>query len=267
MKFLHIACALISGCAAQSLSAQPQPNLGQRCYRDMAGLTALAPLVGKVSLSGEPGTTTLLMQADATKPSAIEKEALVQWAAMREQCNDVAVRERRAANTPPQFMSIGSQMTDTGNALVVALYRGDLTFGEFNVKRMAAAAEFRQRWADAADALRRERDAAGGPEAVARSIAAMSPELRRQRFKVDSTECGALANRLIPEPAAPPQPQTSNFTMYTPTGPVLGSVVTQPATQGTELGGFLEGMQLGQRETDRRNYSSACMRTRGWQLR
>lgn len=90
-------------------------------------------------------------------------------------------------------------------------------------------------------------------------------EVQQQRFTLDSTECVALANRLIPEPASPPPQQTTNITMYTPSGPVYGTSTTQPAA--TTYGGFVEGHQAGQRVTARRNYAMACMGERGWQQR
>jgi hypothetical protein len=93
-------------------------------------------------------------------------------------------------------------------------------------------------------------------------------ELQQQRFTLDSTECAALANQMIPEPSPPPQPQTGNITLNTPNGPVFGSYQTQPpAPQGYQPTGFLAGWQRGEREQNRGNYAVVCMANRGWQQR
>ena len=94
------------------------------------------------------------------------------------------------------------------------------------------------------------------------------PELQQQRFTLDSTECLALANQMIPEPPPPPQAQTGNITLYTPSGPVFGSYETQPpAPVGYQPSGFMAGWQRGEREQNRRNYAVACLGNRGWQQR
>jgi len=87
------------------------------------------------------------------------------------------------------------------------------------------------------------------------------PELKQQRFTLDSTECAALANQMIPEP---PQPQTANITLHTPSGPVFGSYKTQ---QDNQPSAFMAGWQRGERERNRRDYAVACMGNRGWQQR
>lgn len=170
-----VSLALLSGCETQGPSAQaPPPNPGTQCYGALGGYATLAPLAGKLVLTGTGGTT-LPMQADTNKPSAAEKEALVQWAVLREQCAQLTKRWQRDSNAPPWFVSISNQITDTADALVSALYRGELTYGEFNVKRLAASADGRKRMADAREISRREYDAARQQEALARIMAAPPP--------------------------------------------------------------------------------------------
>ena len=92
------------------------------------------------------------------------------------------------------------------------------------------------------------------------------PELHQQRFTLDSTECMALANQMIPEPPPPPQPQTGSITLDTPRGPMFGSYQSQPPPlQGYQLTGFEAGYQGEERKRNRRNYAVACMANRGWQ--
>ena len=93
----------------------------------------------------------------------------------------------------------------------------------------------------------------------------VAPQLQQHRLTLDSTECAALANQMIPEPPPPPQPQTGTITMYTPSGPVYGSYQTQPPPQQRwQPTGALAGMQRSQREQNRRDYANACMANRGW---
>jgi len=97
------------------------------------------------------------------------------------------------------------------------------------------------------------------------------PELQQQRFTLDSTECVALANQLIPEPSPPPpppQPQTGSITLYTPRGPVSGSYQSDPpAPQGYQPSEFSGGYESVLRARNRRSYAAACMGNRGWQQR
>ena len=92
-------------------------------------------------------------------------------------------------------------------------------------------------------------------------------EVQQQRFTLDSTECVALANQMIPEPAPQPQGQMGSVMLNTPNGPVYGSYQTQPLPQGNQATGFMAGWQQGEREQNRRNYAAACMGNRGWQQR
>jgi len=96
----------------------------------------------------------------------------------------------------------------------------------------------------------------------------IDPSMWQSRFTLDSTECEALANQLIPEPAPPPQPQNGTITLDTPNGPVYGSYQQQPSVpEGFQPTGFLAGYERGTRQIRRENYASACIANRGWQQR
>lgn len=95
------------------------------------------------------------------------------------------------------------------------------------------------------------------------------PELQQQRFTLDSTECVALANQMIPEPLPPQQPQTQkgNITLHTPSGPVFGSYQSRSSVPQSQPSGFRAGYERAEREQNRQNYAVACMGNRGWQQR
>ncbi len=99
----------------------------------------------------------------------------------------------------------------------------------------------------------------------------VGPQVQQQRFTLDSTECMALANQMIPEPsyAPPPQPQSGTITMHTPgSGTVYGTYQSQPAPPpGYQPSGFLAGVQYSERKEKRTNYAVACLGSRGWQQR
>jgi len=89
----------------------------------------------------------------------------------------------------------------------------------------------------------------------------VSAESRQHRFTLDSTECWALANRMIPDPPAPPPPQTGEITVNTPSGPLYGTYQSQPRATNP----FAEGIYQAERRQNRQSYAFACMANRGWQ--
>jgi hypothetical protein len=89
------------------------------------------------------------------------------------------------------------------------------------------------------------------------------PEVQQQQFTLDSTECTALANQLIPEPLAPPKSQSGTITLDTSRGPVHGTYQSRQSSDD----GLLAGYKRVEREQARKNYAVACMAKRGWEQR
>lgn len=85
----------------------------------------------------------------------------------------------------------------------------------------------------------------------------VDPALHQHQFTLDSTDCVALANRQIPEPAP-----DGTITLLTPSGPVFGTYQSQPPQSG-----LLAGYERAQRDQARQNYAVACMTSKGWQQR
>jgi|SRR5712691_569695 len=81
-------------------------------------------------------------------------------------------------------------------------------------------------------------------------------DLQQQRFVIDSTECVAMANRLIPE-----RPRVDCYLLpLEQQGACMGSQAGQQL--GEALGGTAQ-----RREQGRVDYAKACMGSRGWQQR
>ncbi len=208
---LAVIISLLSGCANQGARVQaPPPNPGLQCYAELGGNATLAPLASKLVLTGADGTT-LPMQADTTKPNAGEREVLAQWAALRALCWQQSKQWMRDFQMPAWYVSISTDITDTSDALIAALYRRELTFGEFNVKRLAASADGRRRFSEARDLYTREQDAARQQDAQVRfnceqDAARMYPPVMVQRMtspgyqplpsQSTQTNCTSIGNQI-----------------------------------------------------------------------
>lgn len=101
----------------------------------------------------------------------------------------------------------------------------------------------------------------------------VSPELREQRFTIDSTECAGRAYQLIPEPSQGRQPQSKsgNFNINTPYGQAYGTYNSNEDVDLEQLMNQPSGAEIayqrGVRQAKRRNYALACIGSLGWQLR
>lgn len=89
----------------------------------------------------------------------------------------------------------------------------------------------------------------------------VASNMQQNQFTLDSTECVARANAVIPEPAQP-QAQRGTISLRTPSGPVHGSYRSEPQSSASPGS---DGYQAGRRMAQRRDYTAACMAQRGWQ--
>ena len=88
---------------------------------------------------------------------------------------------------------------DEQEALTAALYRGELTYGQYNVQSTALAANMRKRLAEGADAASRE-------EASRREDSNRPAEIARREE--------ALARASVPPPAPPTKAKTLEEDLY-----------------------------------------------------
>lgn len=247
--------------------AQELKNPALECYASMPARPPLALLADKIMLSGEP-KATLEMQALKSRPDADEKVALSRWTVMRDTCFELGTGWMDAIQAPRWFRSITMQTKDSSDALAAALYRGELTYGEFNVKNMALSAEMRKRLDDAVEVARREH---GGPSP---SAPVQPPTARANNLQQDQYQCDQDAARSYPQVLvqtmtspgfqAAPRPAQTNCTQFGnqincrsgPTG-LDSSIYNRPPTYVTEDSNL----------SNRRASVRACMLAKGYAAR
>ncbi len=153
--------------ASQVLS---DPTLA--CYEAALADPALADLRRKLVLGLEH--PTLDMQSNESVPDAADRAALRMYAGVRERCFDEGAAWR-AQVVPYPYRGIGEQAKAVIDANLAALYRGAISFGEFNVRIEAVRLDGRRRNDEAREIARRETDAAKRQAALAALLATPMP--------------------------------------------------------------------------------------------
>lgn len=141
--------------------AQIASTLNAQCNEQMDRAAELDPIRSKVELyrTSLDAPAPFAMAANDAYPNEAERQAIAKWASLRDAC----MARWRAGLRPPssatpmqatfieQDMAFGDEIAGKVSALIVALYQGKLTYGEFAQKRYefgrdgaAAEREFRQ---------------------------------------------------------------------------------------------------------------------------
>jgi hypothetical protein len=134
--------------------AQSTPDFSQACWEAIPNAEKLQVLASKVSLG--TAAPTLQMQALETKPDDADKAAIVSWAQSRQECFQASEQWARQVHMPPGLWSVREGAIGEADAAIAALYRGELTFGQFNVKREEMTRRNRQRYASAVEDYERQ---------------------------------------------------------------------------------------------------------------
>lgn len=125
------------------------------CYKKLAGDPELEALSKKVALS-RTDAVSLIMLADESKPTLTEKPIIALWAAKRDICANLMKIEfsffPSDKNGPIQQFQMGK-----ANELILALYKGDLTYGEYSSKRKALGLEALQKLYETTAAQNKDR--------------------------------------------------------------------------------------------------------------
>jgi hypothetical protein len=177
---------------APTADSGPPMKEALQCFRALDGRPELAPLAGKVTVTGE-ARDTLEMQAIDTRPNPIERVAISKWVTARQPCFDLGIEWMDQAKVPNWFRAAMLESKDSADALASALYRGELTFGQFNVKHMALTAELRKRLNDGVESHRA--DATVPQPATSPGPAQETP---RPSLEVARYQCETDATRTYP---------------------------------------------------------------------
>lgn len=97
---------------------------------------------------------------------------------------------------PPTYRSIGSQAKGNIDALLAALYRGETTFGQFNIQIEATRLHFRGKADEARAIEQRENDAARRQAALAVLRALPPPSQPRPASTAANTNCQLFGTQM-----------------------------------------------------------------------
>lgn len=165
MRLLVSLLVALAGCATQ-VPRPEDPKIA--CFKPIPTMSALQPLNGRIKLDGS--AATLEMTAIADKPNATERAALSAYSNARNDCI-AAGRAWSAQYRPPGFRAVEGHGFAQLDALLGALYRQEITFGQFNQQRDQLRAESVRQFNLVEELYRRERDEARRQVEVARILA------------------------------------------------------------------------------------------------
>jgi hypothetical protein len=113
----------------------------ESCHVALAKDPSMRVLDGKVSLLGVKDQT-FDMLASTKKPNAEEKEALRIWGASLDRCEAEDARMFRSMHAPKEIVSLFDSVKTEKSNLVISLYNGEITYGEFARKRRENSSAF-----------------------------------------------------------------------------------------------------------------------------
>lgn len=183
---------------ADRTNYRPLGPQSQRCVEKMASDPKLALLSSKVQLF-YPDRATLIQLSDESKPSAEEAKQIAAWSAMRDICFNLVKINMSFYPADPR-MALQIQGKESTDALLLALYKGSLTYGQFNSQRKQSANNVIQNQINSTVEINRQnaQNAAQNAEKQA------AFELERQRVQAEQMKAQALqtqANK--PNPISP----------------------------------------------------------------
>jgi hypothetical protein len=119
-----------------------QQTLNTRCQHSLRD-TSLDIIRKKVALSPDP---TLEMLTNKSKPNYEEKAAIQKWVWLRSVCSSEQIDLYRRYSAEEHIITMYQAFNDRVLLLIADLYRGSLTYGEFNRRRRKLASESRARF-------------------------------------------------------------------------------------------------------------------------
>lgn len=98
----------------------------------MSQLKATARALGDKTFFPPSTVATAAMLADNPKVTPEQKSVILDWGSAREKCFEREKHELQAINYPQQLSDINAAGASTAGINVIRLYRGEITWAEFN---------------------------------------------------------------------------------------------------------------------------------------
>jgi hypothetical protein len=136
----ELASSLGSELAASRKMAAGKQTV-ENCALSISQDPNLQPLSGKISLSGVRDQT-FDMLANTSRPNADEKQLLRLYALKSEECSKEQKRIFGSSNPPREVIALFDAIMARKSNLIIELYNGGITYGEFARRRRENSAEF-----------------------------------------------------------------------------------------------------------------------------
>ena len=179
------------GCA--TLKAPPPPNPTVACFAEIANAPELQPIAGKLTFVGR---ASLPMVSDPDRPTQAQQPAIQAAEARYSACIEIGASWRRQF-TPPEVESAGMRSVRDRQAALALLYRGEISFGQYNTHSNALRADLEQRMNDIRAVRQQQLDEFQRKEAIARIMAPPPPVMQYAPIKPTSTTCRAELNTVV----------------------------------------------------------------------
>ena len=166
----------------------------------------------KIALSNYDDAS-FLMLANEDKVTESEKPIIMLWADKREKCNSLRKTAMSFFPLDPHA-SIALDTLSESNQLILNLYKGTLSYGEFNNKRKILANESKKKNIDVSEKLSKDRE-----DKVAREDEInRQNQIERNRLLIEQQKADAIRNQT--NNIQLPTPRTTNCTSH-----VIGNTV------------------------------------------
>lgn len=158
----------------------------QMCFENFKDDPELQLIAKKTSLVNT-NDITLFMLADESKSSSAEKDVILTWSAKRDKCAGLMKLFISFSPKDPHNPLLLEGLSAV-NQMLLGLYKGELTFGEFNKRRQDYATESRKKFAELNSSLNKEQT---GEQAKAAEIERQH-QVELQRISVEQQKANAM---------------------------------------------------------------------------
>ncbi len=164
------------------------------CQTNLARDERIAQLGTKVAL-GRSTDASLAMLADSTRPSDVERQQIEIWSSLRASCVGLLKTDFGFLDPDPRMGLLLAQF-DAADRLVLALYKGELSFGEFNERRKSLVSMSQSQIAETAARLEKER----GEQMARQQELARQQEIEARRMAIEQQKADAMTTQATKPP-------------------------------------------------------------------